>query len=122
MKRPTQGEYMASCNEYWWCLNNVAKGIARDELPYVMDMYHVVVRKQLHKMLDWYIGTLTEFAVSTGKMGRYYKKYLPAESYELYRKTYADNNYDNIWSAVFHMCHLFHHSASAVSESGRAGE
>lgn len=33
---PTESEYLACFNEFWWCLNNVAKGITRDELPYAI--------------------------------------------------------------------------------------
>ncbi|MHB1485565.1 MAG: aminoglycoside 6-adenylyltransferase [Saccharofermentanales bacterium] len=39
------------CNNFWWCLNNVAKGIARDELPYVMHMLNEVVRSELHETI-----------------------------------------------------------------------
>lgn len=26
VRKPNQGEYTAYCNDFWWCLNNVAKG------------------------------------------------------------------------------------------------
>lgn len=42
------------------CLNNVAKGIARDELPYAMEMYNCVVRNDLKDMIYWYIGIACE--------------------------------------------------------------
>lgn len=114
VKKPNQDEYTAYCNDFWWCLNNVAKGIARDELPYVMEMYHVVVRKLLNGMIDWHIGTLTGFCVSAGKMGKHYKKYLPPELYELYAKTYSDSDYNNVWTAVFTACELFRTVALSV--------
>lgn len=107
VKRPNQDEYTAYCNDFWWSLNNVAKGIARDELPYAMEMYNLVARKLLNGMIDWYIGTLTDFSVSTGKMGKYYKKYLPSELYGLYEKTYSDSDYDHFWASVFIACELF---------------
>ena len=116
VKKPNQDEYTAYCNDFWWCLNNVAKGIARDELPYAMEMYHLVVRKLLNGMIDWYIGTLTDFSVSTGKMGKYYKKFLPSEIYALYAKTYSDSEYDNFWTAIFTTCSLFHSVALSVSK------
>lgn len=28
IKRPTQDEFYACCNEFWWCLNNIAKGLS----------------------------------------------------------------------------------------------
>lgn len=104
---PTAKLYADCCNEFWWCLNNVAKGIARDELAYTMEMYNHYVRQMLHQMIDWYIGRQNDFAVSAGKMGRYYKKYLQPEMYALYAQTYSDSNYMHVWDAVFTCCDLF---------------
>ena len=105
--RPTEGQFAASCNNFWWCLQNVAKGIARDQLPYAMMMFHIVVRDELHKMLDWYIGFETEFSVSTGMWGKYYAMYLPEDVYTDYVKTYSDGEYAHLWDAVFSACRLF---------------
>ena len=107
VRKPTEGQYKGCCNEFWWCLNNVAKGIVRDQLPYAMWMYNVIVRDMLVKMLDWYIGINNDFSVSVGMSGKYYKKYLPEEIYEMYAKTYSDSDYNNFWTAIFTGCKLF---------------
>jgi aminoglycoside 6-adenylyltransferase len=111
---PTENLYRDCCNEFWWCLNNVGKGIARDELPYVMEMYNHYVRDMLNQMVEWFIGVNHGFSLSTGKMGKYFKKYLPVEHYEMYVKTYPDGEYQHIWSSVFTSCMLFRHLAQAV--------
>ncbi len=116
VKKPTELQYSSCCNEFWWCLNNVAKGIARDHLPYVMGMYNVFVRDMLVRMIDWYIGINTGFGVSVGTGGKYYKKYLPADLYEMYVKTYSDGNYDNLWTGIFTACRLFKILAVPVAE------
>ena len=116
VKPPTEKLFRDCCNEFWWCLNNVAKGIARDELPYVMEMFNNYVRNGLNIMTDWYIGAENDFKVSAGKMGKYYKKYLPEELYKMYAATYSDSDYDNIWRAVFTACALFRRLAEAVAE------
>lgn len=116
VKKPTEAQYTGCCNEFWWCLNNVAKGIARDELPYAMWMFNVVVRDMLVKMIEWYIGINTDFSVSAGKKGKFFKKYLPNELYEMYSKTYSDSEYNNLWAAVFKACELFRTIAMIVSE------
>lgn len=116
VRKPNQDEYTAYCNDFWWCLNNVAKGIARDELPYAMEMYNLVVRRLLNGMIDWYIGIRTDFSVSTGKMSKYYKKYLPAELYRLYAETYSDSDYNNFWVSVFKACELFRTVALSVGK------
>jgi len=115
IKPPSALFYYSCCNNFWWCLNNVAKGIARDELPYAMHMLNQVVRAELHDMIDWYIGTLHGFDLSTGKQGKYFKKYLPPELYARYAATYSDAHYANLWAAVDVMCDLFHTLATAVA-------
>jgi len=116
VEKPNKDKFSACCNEFWWCLNNVAKGIARDELSYAMNMYNLIVRNMLHKMIEWHIGIENNFSVSAGKDGRYFKRYLPPELYEEYRKTYSDSNYKNLWDAVFTACDLFHTIAIKVAD------
>jgi aminoglycoside 6-adenylyltransferase len=115
IKPPSSLFFYSCCNNFWWCLNNVAKGIARDELPYVMDMLNVWVRTELHDMINWYIGTLYGFNLSTGKTCKYIKKYLPPELYAQYIATYSGSNYTDVWAVVDTMCNLFHTLASAVA-------
>ena len=116
IKQPSQIDYYSCCNNFWWCLNNVAKGIARDELPYVMTML-TVIRKELHDMINWHIGTLHGFNLSTGKDGKYIKNYLPPDIYKQYTKTYSGSDYTDIWKSVFIMCDLFHNLALQVAKA-----
>ena len=115
IKPPSQKYFYECCNEFWWCLNNVAKGIARDELPYAMKMYNSIVRDMLDKMIEWYIGVNYDFSVSVGKMGKYFKNYLPENYYEKYTTTYSDNNYNHFWESIFSACELFHLTAEIVA-------
>jgi aminoglycoside 6-adenylyltransferase len=117
VRKPNQDIYSACCNEFWWCLNNVAKGIARDELPYAMNMYNTIIRNMLHKMLEWHIGVNTDFSVSAGKDGKYFKRYLPQEVYARYAATYSGSDYNNFWKAVFYACGLFRDAALVVARS-----
>lgn len=116
IKPPSPLIFYSCCNNFWWCLNNVAKGIARDELPYVMYMLNDVVRSELHDMINYYIGVRHGFNLTTGKNGKYFKKYLPPELYTQYAATYSGSNYDDIWAAIDTMCDLFHTLAIAVAE------
>jgi aminoglycoside 6-adenylyltransferase len=116
VKPPSELFFFSCCNNFWWCLQNVAKGLARDELPYAMMMYHNIVRSELHDMVDWYIGVKNDFSASVGYMGKYYRRYLPDELYMLYVDTYSDNSPDKVWRSVFTMCDLFHAIALPVAE------
>ena len=116
IRPPSPLDYCSCCNEFWWCLNNVAKGIARDELPYVMYMLNEVVREELHRMIVWHIGVRRGFGVSAGKNGKYYKRLLPPEIYAQYAATYPDSAYDSIWKSIFIMCDLFHFLAIETAD------
>ncbi|MGL4760128.1 MAG: aminoglycoside 6-adenylyltransferase [Sarcina sp.] len=114
--KPTQKEmYLGCCNEFWWCLNNVGKGIGRNEIPYAMRMYTEIVHSQLDKMIEWYIGMDNNFAISTGMWGKYFSKYLPIEFYDMYLNTYSDCDLSNFWDAIFTSCELFSIIAKQVS-------
>ncbi|NLJ97433.1 MAG: aminoglycoside 6-adenylyltransferase [Clostridiales bacterium] len=117
IKAPTAEVYRDTCNEFWWCLNNVAKGIARDELPYVMEMYNHYVRDMLNQMVEWYIGINNDFNVSAGKMGKYFKQYLPNSLYEMYTQTYSNSEYNNVWKSIFTACELFRVLALEVASN-----
>ena len=117
VKPPSALYYHSCCNNFFWCMQNVAKGIARDELPYVMSMYHFIIGDELHDMLSWYIGTQHAFSVAPGKMGKYYKNFLPESMYAQYKSIYADADYKHIWEAVFAACALFREAAQTVGEA-----
>lgn len=117
IKRPTEKKFQGCCNEFFWCLCDVAKGIARDEMPFAMTTYNTLVRNMMELMLDWYIGIQTDFSVSAGKLNKYLKKYLPEEIYLEYLETYTDGNYEHFWKAIHVSSQLFHKIALIVSKS-----
>lgn len=116
VKRPSEADFQCDCNNFWWCLNNVAKGLFREEVPYVMDMLHEDVRLHLIHMLSWKIGIHTNFSVSVGKSGKYMGHFLPHETWQRFLKTYSDANVENIWSATFILCDLFNEVATDIAE------
>lgn len=116
IEKPDQKQFSDCCNEFHWCLNNVAKGIAREELSYAMEQLNNCVRNMMIKMLEWYIGVNNNFAVSAGKNGKYFKKFLPEDTYLRFTKTYSDAEYEHMWEAAFEMLYLFNDVAKAVVE------
>jgi aminoglycoside 6-adenylyltransferase len=54
VKKPTEAMYNSCCNNFWWCLQNVAKGIWRDELPYAKSMFVHITRASLDEMVSWW--------------------------------------------------------------------
>ena len=115
VKKPTEHNFFDTCNEFWWCLNNVAKGLWREEVPYVMDMLNHAVRPWLILLLGWKIGYDTNFTVSIGKSGKYMYRWLKQGEWDTFLKTYPSGVVVDIWESVFIMCDLFNDMAKEVS-------
>ncbi|KIL51424.1 aminoglycoside 6-adenylyltransferase [Jeotgalibacillus alimentarius] len=103
VKRPSKGEFNSITNDFWWCLQNVAKGLWRDELPYARHMYELTTRAALDQVIEWWIGGEHDYRVSAGKMGKYFKRYLPESYWRLYQRTYEEDT----WEAVDAAAELF---------------
>ncbi|MDZ5472250.1 aminoglycoside 6-adenylyltransferase [Bacillus sp. 31A1R] len=116
VKKPSEAMFVSCTNNFWWCLQNVAKGIWRDELPYAKLMFEYNTRVALDQMVSWWIGTKYNFQVSTGKLGKYFKNHLPESYWEMYLKTYSDHNYENFWESIFVTCELFRLLAVEVAD------
>ncbi len=113
---PKEDQYFSTCNNFWWGMQNVAKGIWREELPYAKQMFELNIRPGLNQMVSWWIGLQHEFEVSPGKMGNYFENLLPIKYWDMYRKTYSDSDYENTWEAVFIACDLFRVLATEVAK------
>ena len=113
---PTAKAFEDCCNEFWWVCPYVAKGLWREEIVYAKYMFDQVVREQLLKMLNWYVGMRTQFSRNPGKFGKYFEQYLEPELWDMLQKTYADAGYDSTWDAMFTMCALFRRIATQVAE------
>ena len=116
VKKPTHNDYFCDCNNFWWCLNNVAKGLWREEIPYVMDMINNHIRPHLVNMLSWKIGIETDFSCSVGKSGKYMNRYLDNDLWQRFLRTYSDGQIEHIWEATFTMCELFNEVAIEVGD------
>lgn len=117
IRRPTEKNYSDVCMGLFWEMQNVAKGIMRDELPYSMFLLNVAVRPMLDCMIDWHIGIHTDFAVSVGKLGKHYRRYLSSDHYEQYKKTYPDSSYTNMWNSLLVIIELFRELAVEVGSA-----
>ncbi len=116
VKKPSAGQYLSACNDFWWCMQNVAKGLRRGQLPYAKNMLEQVIRPHLDDMVSWWIGCHYNFRVSVGAFGKYFEKYLPEDYWELYKNTHCSAECQSVWNAVFHFCDLFQALSRTVAE------
>lgn len=115
VRKPSEAQFLACANDFWWCTNNLAKGLWRQEMPYVQDMANFVVRKQLERMLSWKAGIKTDFSASVGKSAKYLYKWIGQEEYQKYLDTYFGGDVNEAWKAIFSMCGLFNSVAEFVA-------
>jgi aminoglycoside 6-adenylyltransferase len=111
---PTAAEFADCCNEFWWVSTYVAKGLWRRELAYAKFMYERPVRDMLIRMLQWHIGIKTNFAIDSGKCGKYFENYLAPDQWSAFVQTYPDGDYNHMWQGLFTMCELFRETAKEV--------
>jgi aminoglycoside 6-adenylyltransferase len=116
VRKPSENNFLCDCNNFWWCLNNVAKGLWREEVPYVMDMIDNHIRPHLINMLSWKIGIETEYSYSLGKSAKYMRLFLKEKMWQRFLDTYSNGNIEHIWNATLTMCSLFDEVANEVAD------
>lgn len=100
VKKPTEVEFLERMNTFFFDSSYVVKALARDEMFFEKYMEQVL-KKKIHKLLEWYIGAKHDFLVNTGTVGRYFKKYLSIEEWEMLLATYPDSNKENCIKALY---------------------
>lgn len=102
IERPTEEKFQWVLNNYWWDMTYVAKCLAREELYYAKFMSEYVMRFEHQQvLLEWYIGSANNWAVTTNKYGRLFKKFLPPEIWQLATNTFAAADLEDNWRALY---------------------
>lgn len=107
IRKPTQREFTEVCNEFWWTITNVAKGLKRNEIIYAKDMMETVVRPMFIQLIKWKVAHENDFNINTGKSAKFIEQFLPIEFYQKLLRTYADSDLENNWEALFIMTEIF---------------
>ncbi|MCH5598660.1 aminoglycoside 6-adenylyltransferase [Niabella ginsengisoli] len=104
---PNQQEFSEVCNEFWWTITNVAKGLKREEIIYAKDMMENVVRPMFWRLIEWNIGSENDFGISVGKSGKFAKNFITESLYKNILRTYSDSNIENNWNSLLLMVEIF---------------
>jgi len=115
IKQPSAKEFSDTCNEFWWVSTYVAKGLLRNEITYAKEMFEIVVRPMIMKIIEWKIGADNRFSVSFGKSGRFMKDYVSADYYKRVLQTYSDSDIENNCRALFNATELFKQTSNEVA-------
>ena len=107
VQKPTEREYICTCNEFWWVATYVVKGVWRQEMPYAHGIMSECVQKELLKMVRWKIALEYDFKIDLGKMGRFIERYLYSEDWKLFACSYCGGTYESIMQALDAATELF---------------
>lgn len=100
ISKPSQAIFHESVNNFWWCLNNVGKGIMRDEMPYALKMFHQECIGALDQVIEWDLAFQHTFKLNPGKLGKWFKDFMEPHDYERYLKTYTSAKKDALWEGI----------------------
>lgn len=81
VKIPSEQEYIDCCNEFWWLVLYVDKGIRRKELLYASAHLKNGIWNELLRMLSWKAGIVHGFIFSPGKEYKYIKQYISSDEW-----------------------------------------
>lgn len=79
-------------------------------------MFEQINRNVMIQMIEWYIGTKTNFEKSSGKLGKHFQYYLNDTEWKDWLETFSDADIENIWTSLFKMSDLFRRIATYVAK------
>ena len=112
---PSEEEFTASCNEFWWVSAYVVKGICRNQVIYATDHLYSICQQELLKVLAWQVAN-DRGAVDIGKNYKYLFNYLPAEIEKDFSNLLDFSSLDKITQSLFSMMQLFHQEAQSLAQ------
>lgn len=115
IKPPTEEHFRDVCNEFWWMVPNIVKGLCRKQLPYVKYVMDRYAMDMLLEVLNWSIGIDSNFSVGTGKWCKYLEKHMLPEEYQEYVSIFSDGHYLDIWCKLTLLCLLFQKKATKIA-------
>ena len=112
---PTEEEFAASCNEFWWVSAYIVKAIRRNELIYATDHLYGICQQELLKVLAWQV-TSDKGVVDIGKNYKYLFQYLPAEQEKEFSALLDLSSFDKITQSLFATMGLFNREAQILAQ------
>lgn len=97
---PTQDDFNATLNEFYWCLGNVAKGVARHQFLYTNEMNNQHVRPQLLRMLAWSVACDHPAGFNPGAYDKYLLTELPKGTRLRLSQTYRTENLKKLQHSI----------------------
>ncbi len=116
--RPTEAEYQALVEEFWWGTTYVAKSLWRDDLVFAKWVLDQDLKLEtMRRMLEWRIEIDHNWSVKPGIYGRGLKHLLPPNIWSEFASTYVSLDVEEIWEALDRVIALFRQVAPDVGNT-----
>ena len=112
---PTEEDFAASCNEFWWVSAYVVKAIRRNQLIYATDHLYGICQQEFLKVLAWQV-TSDRGVVDIGKNYKYLFQYLPAEQEKEFSALLDLSSFDKITQSLFSTMKGFDREAQFLAQ------
>ena len=112
---PTEEEFVATCNEFWWVSAYVVKAIRRNQLIYATDHLYGICQQELLKVLAWQV-TSDRGAVDIGKNYKYLFQYLSDEQEKEFSALLDLSSIEKNSQSLFATMNFFHREAQILTQ------
>lgn len=112
---PSEEEFAASCNEFWWVSAYVVKGIRRNQLIYATDHLYGICQQELLKILAWQVAS-DKGIVDIGKNCKHLFHYLPDEKEKEFSTLLDLSSLDKITQSLFSTMKGFNREAQDLAQ------
>ena len=115
---PTEEEFAASCNEFWWVSAYVVKAIRRNQLIYATDHLYGICQQELLKILAWQVAS-DKGAVDIGKNYKYLFHYLTVQKEQEFSALLDLSSLEKISKSLFATMNVFDREAQSLAKKMR---
>ena len=112
---PTEEEFAASCNEFWWVSAYVVKAIRRNQLIYATDHLYGICQQELLKVLAWKVAS-DRGTVDIGKNYKYLFQYLPTEQEKEFSTLLNLSSIEKVSQSLFATMNVFDREAQSLAK------
>ena len=110
----SNSDFKKGCNEFWWVVAYVVKGIHRNHLVYATDHLYGICQQELLKLLAWQV-TADKGTIDVGKNYKYLFQHLPAEKEKEFTALLNFSDQKKITKSLLATMDFFHKEAQAFS-------
>jgi len=117
LKAPeNEAAFQAIYNDFYWCSQNVLKGIKRQEWPYANAMFYQILMPHLNTMIQYAIAVEHEpGGVNVGAFNKWFEKHMTKKHYKAYLKLVFIPEEESAIKTLLESLNLFYYYAETVA-------